>query len=289
MPGFETLRTGQKVALKPADDSAIPPVHGEIGAVERGRIHVRLSAASAKNITRYNRGIRCVLVWDDGGRGIQSAVLMDACLEGELAVIPDDSHERRQMARVRTSASFTYEIIPAERVNIVAEEIRAAGDDLGDQGIQAERIWHNAGDDLLERIEDEFARLTHQIAELNAKLDFLVSRAEGSTEKRSARRYREIEDFSGSGLSFLESMELPLGAILRIDIELSRFPRQMAHCLGEVVRCTPRHAPGEQKASEFNIGVHFTVINEDNREAIIRCIFRAQRRQLRSRREQERS
>jgi len=284
MSGIEGLKAGQRAAIKPAADDTIPPVQGEIASIERGRVRLRVSQTSRKNLKDYAARPRCVMIWDDRGRAEQASIQVLSREGDDLVVLPDAPPGKRETVRVRTTAVFTYEVVPPERVQAVVDEIRNAVPDSLDDAIHVDHLWHT-GEDLWEKIDEEFSRLTYQLAELNSKMDYLIALAEGRPPEQLAPRYRDVLDFSGAGLGFVENKALAEGSVLRMAIELSRFPRQVAHCLGEVVRCEPRAALGGANAREFTIGVRFTVINEDDRERIIRHVFKMQRRYLRNRKE----
>ena len=90
-----------------------------------------------------------------------------------------------------------------------------------------------------------------------------------------------------AGYTREELEALPPEAVMRMAIELSRFPRHVVNCLGQVVRCDPHPALDGGPPKEFLIGVHFTLINAEDRERIIRHVFRMQRQLLRNRKDRE--
>ena len=63
-------------------------------------------------------------------------------------------------------------------------------------------------------------------------------------DRDSANELGLLLDISGAGLSFLGATELTTSTILKMHVELSRFPVQDIFCLGKVVRCSPASALG---------------------------------------------
>jgi hypothetical protein len=283
MADVYALKAGQQIALKTEDESPIPPLHGEVAAVEKGHVRLRIPAAGRDASKAYLGGMRCVLVWDEGGRGERAGVEV-ALREGDDLVVMPQSGDLRDAQRSPTSAVFTYEVLAPEDVEDAAREVRNTVGEPVDETLQIDRLM-GAHDDVWEKVDEEFGRLGHQVAELNSKVDYLVALTEGRSPDHAVRRYIDILDFSGTGLSFVEKKALPVGSDLRMTIELSRFPRQAIPCISQVARSEPQIGRDGAETGEFMIGVRYTTINEDDRERIIHYIFRIQRRSLRNRRE----
>lgn len=282
MAKIDSLKAGQSIALRLTEDVAAPPLHGSVASILRGTIQIEISEAASQTSAPYATGKSCILVWQEQGQGEQAPARIEARTDDALTVRPEEPMEMRKSLRVPLNAVVSYETIAPERVEQVAEEIRNMTSASSEDPANVDRLFHS-GDETWEKIDEEFSRLGSQMAELNAKLDYLIALGEGRSPERSLHRNREIEDLSGTGLCFRENKPIPIGSDLRLSIELSRFPRQTVHCIGEVAR-SDETAPGE-----FQIGIHFTVINEDEREQLIHYIFRIQRRMLRNRKEKVQS
>jgi len=79
-------------------------------------------------------------------------------------------------------------------------------------------------------------------------------------------------DISGGGIRFETSEHLPEGTVLDLNIELSGTGKVSA--LGKVVRAV---ASGNKGKNTYVIGVQFMIIEEKERDKIIRYIFDKQR------------
>lgn len=284
MQAFQALKAGQRAAIKPANNDRIPAIHGEVASIEGDRIQIQVADNSQAHLSDYTSKLPCLLVWDERGRGRQTAIRISERNGESLVAIAQNDKEKREFPRVHSSAVFTYEVLAPDRVEAAAEDIRNTVGAYPEDLKSIERFL-SADDEVVQKLEEEFSRVSHQMAELNSKVDYLIGMAEGRSVQRNVKMYREIVDFSGAGLSFLENKALPMESSLCMAIELSRFPQIMVHCLGEVVRCEPILDPGVEHPSQYSIGVNFSVMNEDDRERIIRHVFKIQRRKLRERKE----
>ena len=284
MEAIRALKAGQRAVVKPAHDNDIPAIHGEVAGIDGARVKILVSDTSKEHLADYSANLQCVMVWDERGKACQTPIKIAERNGESLVAIAQDTKEKREFPRVQSTAVFTYEVLPPDRVEAASEDLLNTINVQPEDFTSVERFW-NTDDDVMQKLEEEFSRVSHQVAEVNSKLDYLISLSEGGSAKRSAKMYRQIEDFSGAGLGFLENKALPLESVLRMSIELSRFPQLVVHCIGKVVRCEPVASPGGEAPEQHSIGVQFTVIHDEDRERIIRHVFRIQRRNLRARKE----
>jgi len=130
--------------------------------------------------------------------------------------------------------------------------------------------------------EEEEPNTTEQVildllVSLNNKLDSLI---------RLLKKEKELEledlclkeptyvNISGAGIRFISDQPIKKEAFLKLQICVPLFPSFVIPALGRV-------AWTEKKDRGYEIGVEFTAIHEDDRDALIHYIFIRQRRLIR--------
>ncbi len=129
--------------------------------------------------------------------------------------------------------------------------------------------------------DEEFNTAEHAILDLlvslNNKLDSLIRLLKKEKEL-------EIEDLclkepthvniSGAGIRFISDQPIKKGSFLKLQICIPLFPSFVIPVLGQVIW-------SRKKENAHEIGVKFTAIHEDDRDALIHYIFIRQRRLIR--------
>lgn len=166
--------------------------------------------------------------------------------------------DRREYFRANTRIPFRYRKVDPEDVEEVANRIRAGSDSHPGNLDPALASW-------LDRLE--------------RKLDRVLA-AVGACEfgPLGAEDARTIS-LSGCGMAFPCQEQLPRGAALLLEFDLSGTRMHRVSVLGEVVYTRPDEAGGASQTA-----VRFNVIHETDRDAIVRHVLDVQRRdiQLRS-------
>ena len=193
-----------------------------------------------------------------------------------------NAEERRQYLRVEaTGLTVLYEVVPPETLQEAAIEVYNQPPLAQELEIETDKLWHTA--DLGERMNEQFALMARSFGQLDAKLDYLIAVAEGNPVERRPEHPVYLLDISGAGLSFLAKEDLPKETLLRVRIRYSRFPLSEVLTIGKVMWVRPAEA--DKHEGQFEIGVRFEVIRDDDREMLFRFITRIERKMLRDRKE----
>ena len=181
--------------------------------------------------------------------------------------------DRRDNVRVNDSIPVAYRLVTAE--------------DVADPG-RPERffpfIWNKYPQVLpLEDVEEHHTRMLHHIIELHRKLDVLIETVR--PESRTIVEVPKEKDvcISASGLRIhLDSPVLP-GQLIVFCIVLPFIPPASIFVTGEVIRHDMSHDVTFEEESCSGTAINFLTIKEDDRETLIRYIFKRQRDMLRDR------
>lgn len=120
------------------------------------------------------------------------------------------------------------------------------------------------------------------LTEIDGKLNLLL-------RLMVENRLTEIEhdlchevNLSGGGLRLTLPQELEAGAKIGLEITLPMFPPIPLFTIAEVIRVVPAETSTEE-APFFETALKYAEIDEDDREMIIRYVFKRQRHTLRNR------
>jgi hypothetical protein len=117
---------------------------------------------------------------------------------------------------------------------------------------------------------------------LDAKLNWIIERL--GDEKLNLAAQGETIELGAGGLRFATTEPPPVGALLRMQLQLPLTAAPSVHFLAEVLRVEPERGE-EQQGDRAAVAVRFTEIEESERERIIQFIFERERQELRRRRQ----
>ncbi len=184
-----------------------------------------------------------------------------------------NSIDRRGNVRVRDRIHVAYRLVAAEDI---AENDRPES--------YFPFIWNKYPQALpLEEVEEHHTRMLHHIVELHRKMDILIETV--SPENRTRVEVPKERDvcISASGMRVpLDGPAAP-GLIIMLCIVLPFIPPANIFVKGEVIRSETPADSGNEDDAEYGTGITFLEIKEDDREALIRYIFKRQRDLLRDR------
>ena len=192
------------------------------------------------------------------------------------------SAERRQSLRVLAAGLYVvYSIVPDELIEETRRSVLSQNNPPEDLQIEADKLWHT--NDVAEKMDDQFAELRRFLRQIDSKLDYLISVAEGRKPKTPRVEHTvNLTDISGGGIAFHNKTEIAAGTLLHIRLQLSRFPLLEICATADVAWSKPVVENDKQK---FEIGTSFDTILEDDRERLFRFISRLERQVLRERKE----
>ena len=143
------------------------------------------------------------------------------------------------------------------------------------------------GTDLSRNLENDTNMNTlstnffNQISMLNKKLYFLQKRVINPEETDLFDQNPVKVNISGSGMKFISSDCFQVGDLLDMKMVLPSSPFYIVKTVALIVRIDK--LPGQESSHKEGsncISVKFIAINEDDREAVIRCISILQRNML---------
>lgn len=123
--------------------------------------------------------------------------------------------------------------------------------------------------------------LRNYLEMINTKLDMLLSVTNESRLESDYPLKLEVVELSGAGLRCIKPAEdLPIGQGLELVLLLSSMPLHMAAAIGVVKRL-------ESLEEDEHLVVEFTQMRESDREAVVQFVFREQREQIRTKRQED--
>lgn len=181
--------------------------------------------------------------------------------------------DRRDNVRVKDRIPVAYRLVTAE--------------DVAEPG-RPDRffpfIWNKYPQVLpLEEVEEHYARMLHHIIELHRKLDILIETT--TPERRTIVEVPMDKDvcISASGLRIHLDFPVMPGQLIVFCIVLPFIPPANIFVTGEVIRHDMPHDINNEEESFSGTAINFLAIKEDDRETLIRYIFKRQRDMLRDR------
>jgi hypothetical protein len=222
------------------------------------------------------------MTWEEDGDSSSTRVRVsefDAAV-GKLVV---ESVERRSHMRVDCSLMFRHRTLSESAYAEMAPRIVSQPLDYLEESAD---LSPAASDETWERLDNVLSNFHRLLREISDQVQHLIAVSEGRPGTKDLDELARVFTISGSGLGFESDRPLEVGTKLRLCFDLSGYPYRSVVCLGEVSRCDPSDEPGAGVPSH-QIFAAFTHIREEDRDRIIRFVFKMQRRQLRHRRRQE--
>lgn len=178
--------------------------------------------------------------------------------------------ERREYLRVRCSAPFWWRPVQEQDIDTRAEDLKANLRNRPTYDVDLPSV-RDIGDPDLERLMKAMIRRIETLEERVAEL------TKGDRPGGEEGAEDQIIDISGAGMRFASQSPLKIGDVVEAALCMEDFGQREIKVMAKVVRIDPpnlhRPLPG--------IACCFLVIDDRDRELIIRYTFREHRRQLR--------
>lgn len=127
------------------------------------------------------------------------------------------------------------------------------------------------------------AELMAEIQSIHHKLDFIIRQLGTHDEVNLFTCEPVAVNISGSGLRFCSATHYCAGDLLDITLLLPISSGVVVELVGQVMRCSEPGGAGETpEAGQYDTAVKFLAVTEDDRECIIRYVFKRQRELLRA-------
>ncbi len=233
---------------------------------------------SSLQVTSIQKGTKAILWGKRNG------------LQYSLYVVIDDIHPDSTMAvkrilarnhlRVNAFLVFSYHEVPNE--TYLQKRSKYIQHMTSDQDGYLFTAMRSSGEEL-ESHSNIPVELINEIHSIHRKLDFII-KIMGTPEKDNLFKKEPSEiNISGSGVRFCSEELFKPGVYLDIKLLLPISSGVIVETVGQVVRCT-KLSDNDMAAghAQYDIAVKFSAINEDDREFIIRYVFKRQRELLRS-------
>ena len=194
---------------------------------------------------------------------------------------PRSSSERRRYYRITDTSSIEYRILSTkeyEREKTLFRDqvsgIRSLKNKYANFVPNELDVENFKGGDV-----DTLRGLLKLIININEKIDLIISYIEKREDSSIYQKNPEKITLSAGGISFFVSEPISVGSYLKLKMLLPQSPKILIAALGKITRITPQDAQG---IKNFEVGVDFLDIHEDDQEAIIKYIFMRQRDMLRN-------
>lgn len=184
-----------------------------------------------------------------------------------MAYIEKSEQDKRDFFRIEDGVFLNYRVLAPEEVASTAKRV-GAGEGLNQIKLLAElkRLDRQLAP-LLEAVKSTSPTISDALNVMNRKikvLGFLATDLRDDWENRP----RDKVNLSGSGLSFNCARELLEGT--HLDVDLVLFPEMdSVTAVSRVVRC-------DKQSKGYRVSLAFLVIDEEDRETIIRHVTRKQ-------------
>lgn len=185
---------------------------------------------------------------------------------------PDDQN-LRQDARVQILFPVNFKLWSRSDLPTLTKRHR---------GLSAEamtRLEDMSGDLTAEiDIEDFLRPLLPILGQLERKLNYIIQLLTERDDPDKFPDSGEVIDLSGSGLRLITDVQVPPDALLEMALRLPGLQTGIP-----LVGAVQRVRPSGQAQPRHEVALTYVVIQEMDRERIIRYVFQAQRQQLQSR------
>ena len=201
------------------------------------------------------------------------------------------SSESRKSARIRDSFTIHYKIISQQEFEEKASFYldrrtanRPPSKRYGSDTFSLDWASLESEIDYNPFLVKIFSYLDKKIDMLLYKQEEIIKHYTHQDQQQETRETGKCIDISGTGLSMLIPEKLKKDTILELSIEPPIYPPFRIVTLGEVGRVISTKAKGK---SGYDISTTFVSINEDDREELIKYIFKRQRELISSKKQSD--
>lgn len=191
--------------------------------------------------------------------------------------------DRRSAVRIDDYIAFEYEILSEYQYKMELEAFPKTSS--GVEQIELKYPFFSWIQDKYKEIEGSITIADQVILDLlvsiNDKLEFLTRVLANNKEPDKANlcfKKPSYVNISGGGIRFLSDSQIKKGTFLKIRICVPLFPPFVITTLGKVIWT-------QKEEYKYKVGVKFTAIHEDDRDALIHYIFIKQRKLIRKSKE----
>ncbi|RLB12983.1 MAG: hypothetical protein DRG39_00400 [Deltaproteobacteria bacterium] len=191
--------------------------------------------------------------------------------------------ERRSAVRIDDHIPFEYELLSMDQYEKELEDFKEGVSGL--EQLELKYPFFSWIQDKYKEIEGEIdigeQVILDLLVSLNEKLDSLINILVKDTppdKKNLCFKKSSYINISGAGIRFFSPHKIKEGSFLKLRICIPLFPSFIIPALGKV-------AWTRKEGDNYKIGVNFTAIHDDDRDALIHYIFIRQRKRIRKRKD----
>jgi PilZ domain len=281
----QTLPTAQSdVTLHSVDlpDGNVSTQAGRLLATDGKRHTIGISDGfSAQGLEEIALTGGLELSWVSSEHGQMSVPVRLEHIDERARQVTVEIVERRTHLRVDSSLLFRHSALSEAEFTELSQRI--ISEPLGGLHDSGDLDRSATNDDSFERLDLVFSNFHRMLRELSSKVDTLIAMQRGEEIGETRERSSRVINISGAGLAYESDAVPEAGTKMKMTFDLSFFPYLAIVCLGEITRVDHHPDPPEGTPSHL-VYVHFTHIREEDRDRIIRYVFKMQRRMLRRRR-----
>jgi hypothetical protein len=231
------------------------------------------------NINDITTGMKGIVIGKKRGLKFSIHVEVDSIMPPSTVQLRQ-IHSRSEHLRIDAFISFKYNKISEKEFQIKRKQYVQTMTTDGDSSLLASSRYINDDLEIQQAIPPEIINEIHSI---HRKLDFILKIISKPDDDNIFNREPEEINISGSGFKFKSADNLKSGDYLDIKLVLPIASGVIIELIGEVVHVVRSSDKNDASLPDMkDIGVTFAAINADDREFIIRYVFKRQRELLRA-------
>lgn len=189
-----------------------------------------------------------------------------------------ENRERREFFRVDDRLTVKYRVITDEEFNFLENSVRFS---------PASTLIESDEISMLKKIESDEEKSKDPIYRylklIDRKLDMVLDMLSEKFESKKAYTVQHNGvNLSASGIRFISQTPMKAGDFVELIIILPIYPYTKILTLCKVIRCNLSEKHG---VSNYEVALHYLVINEYDRDMLIKYILMKEREVLRTKRE----
>lgn len=236
---------------------------------------------TALNLSAGDRERSFILTWaDESGKKFHPVrIVKDAPGRLECRFVYD---EKRESLRIKCDVDVWFTLIEETALADTANTILSRVSSAVESESEVDRLMRS--DQEEDALHGEIVAIRKLLERLSDQMDRLIAATEGNAPapEPAERQAADVLDISATGLQFRHESSLKSGDYVKLKLKFRGTPGPPIEAVGVVARCRVR-ANESFHPEHYNFGIQFTHIRENDREIVVRHIFKVQRNILRER------
>lgn len=187
---------------------------------------------------------------------------------------PMEPPNRREFVRADVRFPARYRLLTPQEIEKVQKGVTAGFFRSG----FTTALMDELGEEIPLGSENEALYRCFQM--INNKIDFVIDQLT-LMDQGGGLPLREVTELSGSGLKFLTHESIPAGSYLKLDLLVPVTLQFRIETIVEVLRTEELPPEQTEPKKRYLVAAKIAAIEEEARDAIIRTVFRRQRKLIR--------